>query len=257
MNIVLTIMFLISCQIYIIFTTSMHAFPETVATTQKYVDIYTNYPNLENIIKGQRLSDFLNENVTTDKSFDPVYVKMQSQKYVDPEIPQSNDRSDFDLNDDNISDEYSSSSLESDQESNIQKISRSLNSNTNSKQLEPNENFFSKINSVIRNQFSRLFKFGKDKASIEVDRSGAKNNENTIKTIPDEDKNKSGAKKRFLNIFTILQFENARCQAQGSNANYEGTCYHRMECLENGGVIMGACAKGYGVCCVCKYNILT
>lgn len=254
MKIFLTIVFLLSCQINTIITTSIFASPETVATTQKYVDIYTNYPNLENMIKGQKLSDFLNKNITNDKSLDPVYVKVQSEKYVDPEIPQPNDRSDFDLNEDYISDEYSASSLEPDQESNIQKISRSLNSNTNSKQLEPNENFFTKINSVIRNQFSRLFKLGGDKANLEIDRSGSKNNENTIKTAPKEDKSKSGAKKRFLNIFTILQFENARCQAQGNNVNYEGTCYHRMECIENGGVVMGACAKGYGVCCVCKYN---
>lgn len=128
----------------------------------------------------------------------------------------------------------------------------------NSKSLKENEDgFFTKINTVIRNQFKKIFnpfKVTNNDSSESGRNFGSPNFEKyftrfgTVERIQD----KPIKNKRFLNIFTILQFENSRCQAQGTFLSYEGTCYHRSECAALGGYSMGACAKGYGVCCVCK-----
>lgn len=129
----------------------------------------------------------------------------------------------------------------------------------NSKSLtKDEEGFLTKINTVIRNQFKKIF--NPFKSSSNSSESSSRNfgfngfdkyftRFGTVERVQDKPKKD----KRFLNIFTILQFENSRCQAQGTFLSYEGTCYHRSECVALGGYSMGACAKGYGVCCVCKY----
>lgn len=122
---------------------------------------------------------------------------------------------------------------------------------------------FTKINTVIRDQFKKIFK-PKEPPQAEntpppfdspetpgAERKFSKFSKNHTRYGMIE-KVQEKKNKRFLNIFTILQFENSRCQAQGSFLSYEGTCYHRNECAALGGFSMGACAKGYGVCCVCK-----
>lgn len=114
------------------------------------------------------------------------------------------------------------------------------------KQKKFEEGFFTKINTVIRNQISKIFK-PFEKNVTEDSRKFSKTRYGTVERIQEKKKDK-----RFLSIFTILQFENSRCQAQGTFLSYEGTCYHRSECAQLGGFSMGACAKGYGVCCICK-----
>lgn len=129
----------------------------------------------------------------------------------------------------------------------------------NSKSMKENEDgFFTKINTVLRNQFTKIFNPYREESNNETTRKiGTKSFDKyfmrygTVERVQDKPKNK-----RFLNIFTILQFENSRCQAQGSFLSYEGTCYHRSECTALGGYSMGACAKGFGVCCICKYILL-
>lgn len=263
--------------------------PPFTKDSQKFIDIYTNYPNVEHIITTDKYNvfnknlsrleesneDIMNFNYgdTTEKksNFHPRYIKLHSEKYLDPEIPQNQESSDIEDESnpeitelpEYVLDEPPRRQPKLSDYSHVQKISRSSPS-SNSKQLEGgSENFFSKINTVIRNQFSRLFKFGQQTnnevsttqsplvETFSVDpRANGKG-----RGSPKNAKQRHGAKKRFLNIFTILQFENSRCEAQGGAGSFEGTCYHRLECAKLGGVSMGACAKGYGVCCICKWLI--
>lgn len=58
---------------------------------------------------------------------------------------------------------------------------------------------------------------------------------------------------KFLSLFTIIQFSNSRCQATSSSSDYEGFCFHRVECFKRNGTAIGFCANGYGVCCVGEY----
>lgn len=57
---------------------------------------------------------------------------------------------------------------------------------------------------------------------------------------------------RFLNLFTIIKFDNVPCTtARKPLRQLSGTCYHEIECLQLGGIAVDRCAKGFGVCCVC------
>lgn len=59
--------------------------------------------------------------------------------------------------------------------------------------------------------------------------------------------------KRFLNLFNIIKFQNGPCFS--TNILYgqmNGTCFHKMECDQLGGLSLNSCANGFGVCCVCK-----
>lgn len=53
---------------------------------------------------------------------------------------------------------------------------------------------------------------------------------------------------RLLNIFTIVKFPNEACWT--GDALRAGVCYTSRECRERGGTPSGACATGFGVCCV-------
>lgn len=59
--------------------------------------------------------------------------------------------------------------------------------------------------------------------------------------------------KRFLNLFNIIKFQNGPCYS--TNILYgqmNGTCFHKLECDQLGGLSLNSCANGFGVCCVCK-----
>ncbi|KAE8744956.1 hypothetical protein FOCC_FOCC008368 [Frankliniella occidentalis] len=51
-----------------------------------------------------------------------------------------------------------------------------------------------------------------------------------------------------LNLFTVVQFPNDACEAPA--VGLTGTCYHHLQCRSLGGHPGGACAQGYGVCCL-------
>ncbi|XP_052125230.1 uncharacterized protein LOC113216579 [Frankliniella occidentalis] len=53
---------------------------------------------------------------------------------------------------------------------------------------------------------------------------------------------------KFLNLFTVVQFPNDACEAPA--VGLTGTCYHHLQCRSLGGHPGGACAQGYGVCCL-------
>ncbi|XP_045536046.1 uncharacterized protein LOC106713534 [Papilio machaon] len=55
----------------------------------------------------------------------------------------------------------------------------------------------------------------------------------------------------FLEVFEVVQFDHVICT---STNGLEGRCLHKYECQSSGGSPMGACADGYGTCCVSKYN---
>lgn len=48
-------------------------------------------------------------------------------------------------------------------------------------------------------------------------------------------------------IFDLVKFPNDVCDGTGYR---NGTCYTAAECTEKGGTTDGACAEGYGVCCI-------
>ncbi|XP_048510409.1 uncharacterized protein LOC105693592 [Athalia rosae] len=68
--------------------------------------------------------------------------------------------------------------------------------------------------------------------------------------VPESMKNNqasSSRDSRFLSLFTIVQFDNNICSGvTGEN----GTCVAAAECGSRGGISVGPCANGYGVCCV-------
>lgn len=58
---------------------------------------------------------------------------------------------------------------------------------------------------------------------------------------------------RFLNVFNIIKFDNVPCASSNPPlTQLNGTCYHKFECDQLGGIAVDACAGGFGVCCVCK-----
>lgn len=59
--------------------------------------------------------------------------------------------------------------------------------------------------------------------------------------------------KRFLNLFNIIKFQNGPCFSTNILfGQMNGTCFHKMECDQLGGLSLNSCANGFGVCCVCK-----
>lgn len=59
---------------------------------------------------------------------------------------------------------------------------------------------------------------------------------------------------RFLNLFNVIKFQNIPCASDKAPlTRLNGTCYHKFECDQLGGVAVDECAGGFGVCCVCKY----
>ena len=55
-----------------------------------------------------------------------------------------------------------------------------------------------------------------------------------------------------MNIFSVVRFPNKAC----AGSSYNGTCYTTSECSTRGGSSSGTCAGGYGVCCICKCNLI-
>ena len=60
---------------------------------------------------------------------------------------------------------------------------------------------------------------------------------------------------KVLGLFNLIQFSNSRCNSTDSDK--QGVCYTATECRERGGNAKGNCASGFGVCCLCKYYILS
>lgn len=71
-------------------------------------------------------------------------------------------------------------------------------------------------------------------------------------------KNRSPIRKensRFLNIFSIIDIPSTTCQSSLKPLReLNGTCYHPNQCSKLGGVGLGKCADGYGVCCHCNIS---
>lgn len=57
-----------------------------------------------------------------------------------------------------------------------------------------------------------------------------------------------------LSLFTVYQWNNGLCTA--TSGEY-GNCLPQAECLAKGGIPGGPCAEGYGLCCVCRFFILS
>ncbi|KAL1517877.1 hypothetical protein ABEB36_001583 [Hypothenemus hampei] len=51
---------------------------------------------------------------------------------------------------------------------------------------------------------------------------------------------------RFLSLFTYVQFNNQACAGPSGET---GTCVAPADCKRKGGISIGSCASGYGVCC--------
>jgi len=59
---------------------------------------------------------------------------------------------------------------------------------------------------------------------------------------------KEDKRAKALSIFTVVNFPNIVCTSTTSGRN--GTCYTSSECSAKGGSSSGACASGFGVCCI-------
>lgn len=62
----------------------------------------------------------------------------------------------------------------------------------------------------------------------------------------------AGNGQRFLNLFNVIKFQNIPCASQKAPlTQMNGTCYHKFECDQLGGIAVDECAGGFGVCCIC------
>jgi len=64
-----------------------------------------------------------------------------------------------------------------------------------------------------------------------------------VYAIPDRDSHG-----KAIGIFNVVKFPNDVCNSDSTSMN--GTCYTAEECSSRSGVASGACAEGYGVCCI-------
>jgi len=64
-----------------------------------------------------------------------------------------------------------------------------------------------------------------------------------VYAIPDRDSHG-----KAIGIFNVVKFPNDVCNSDSTSMN--GTCYTAEECTSRSGVASGACAEGYGVCCI-------
>ena len=59
----------------------------------------------------------------------------------------------------------------------------------------------------------------------------------------------------FFSLFNVVSFENNLCQGSLKKQPSEiGTCFTSEECTSKGGVSIGNCASGFGVCCQFKIS---
>eukprot|EP00095_Tigriopus_kingsejongensis_P002419 maker-scaffold1151_size58901-snap-gene-0.10 protein:Tk02419 transcript:maker-scaffold1151_size58901-snap-gene-0.10-mRNA-1 annotation:"hypothetical protein X777_11146" len=62
---------------------------------------------------------------------------------------------------------------------------------------------------------------------------------------------------KVFSLFNIVKFNNGGCRSTSTissggtgSTNRNGTCFTATECANKGGTVAGACAAGFGVCCV-------
>lgn len=57
---------------------------------------------------------------------------------------------------------------------------------------------------------------------------------------------------KFISLFNVVKFQNEPCQTQSANGNgfRTGSCITTTECQDRGGMASGACAAGFGACCL-------
>lgn len=69
--------------------------------------------------------------------------------------------------------------------------------------------------------------------------------------LEEKSKEKSG---KLFSLFSVVTFKNKQCNSAsgttGTGANRNGTCYTQSECSSHAGTASGACASGFGVCCL-------
>ncbi|KAG4077894.1 hypothetical protein HA402_013828 [Bradysia odoriphaga] len=76
-----------------------------------------------------------------------------------------------------------------------------------------------------------------------------------IKNLFSIDVSANPSTQRFLNVFNIIKFENVPCTSSKPPLTpLDGTCYHKFECDQRGGIAVDTCAGGYGVCCVFQFG---
>lgn len=197
----------------------------SIPSTHKYVDIYTNEPNLEKVLNSY------NEIKEASKKIDFATTEP-------PFVDRNRRRPNFRTSKHNLS-EIGEASLPF---TNIQKIPkrRPLDAQIN-------------VNEILKKYIAKLYAQRPQKR-----REQRKHDKKIQSKFLEEPwrafKNKTMKfAKKFLSLFTIIEFPNSRCQATSASSVYGGTCYHRSECESLNGTAIGQCANGYGVCCVCKF----
>lgn len=257
---------------------------------RRHLDIYTNHPDVETVLDNYRTisrrhnkmeSYYLPETnyhryssgnrrkIETPEGdeftfSDDNFVYLQSQKYVDPETnhwpkttPYSfhyplTERPQFQTRKNRTP-----TKKHPVRPTNIQKIPKPTPNPTTSKHTN--------INEILKKYIAKLYGQKQKRPKKRTTHSNKKLTvtKNAIKTAVVHGKfleeplmalkNKTiKFAHKFLSLFTIVQFPNSRCQANGASGDYEGTCYHATECDSLNGTAFGECAEGYGVCCVCK-----
>lgn len=258
----------------------------------KFIDIYTNYPDVENVLESYNslpkpwmpTSHTIKFHQPEEKPVNEDFVYIQSQKNVDEhDLGDSIRRNDYDYSNrfDNSRPKFKTSKYTNSEEakekyvypllSHIQKIPKQ----SPRKQLNHVQETQRNINEILKKYIAKLYAQRRNntrknnrKVAVDVVKNvevpGQKpisqkyirgpHNSKFLEDPLSALKNKTMKfANKFLSLFTVIEFPNSRCVANSASSEYEGTCYHQTECDNLNGTAIGQCANGYGVCCVCKY----
>lgn len=221
-----------------------------IPRVHKYVDIYTNEPDLEKVLNtykaikenNKRKSDFV-------KKKNPGTVQSIDKNNYDYS---RNSRPRFKTSKHNFTETIETALPFT----HIQKIPK--------KRPQPIQKTQTNINDILKKYIDKLYAEKQNKKQRQTRKQQFHPPSKVTKTGKFLEKPWRAFKNKtmkiankFLSLFTIIEFPNSRCQATSASSTYEGTCYHRAECENLNGTAIGQCANGYGVCCVCKYCVIS
>lgn len=233
--------------------------------TPKPIDIFTNYPDTETVVESYRsLSTAYPTNKPSSRRFtsrDNDFSYMQNQKYTDTKNP---NRNSYDYSYRRTwpkfkTKNYTSTQLE---EPNTYKYLSHVQKIPKPPQKQPAEVTQTTINNILKKYIAKLQSEKQQRPKKDATWDPANHRNVQSKFMFEESlmalKNKTMKfANKFFGLFTVIEFPNSRCVVNSASSEYEGTCYHRTECESLNGTSVGECADGYGVCCVCKYFLIT
>lgn len=220
---------------------------KSIPRYHKYVDIYTNVPDIKKVLNTYKTIKETRRNETKRGIKATEIGKVGFVQNVDRNNYDYSPRPKFKTSKHNFT-EAAEATLPF---TNIQKIPKK-------RPLRP-QNLQNSLSKILEKYIAKLYaqkqnKQQQQRKEYQTKRTGKKKVQSKFLEEPWRAfKNKTmKLANKFLSLFTIIEFPNSRCQATSASSVYDGICYHRSECENLNGTAIGQCANGYGVCCVCK-----